>query len=229
MRLRLQITKDAGIRFISHLEYAGTIARALRRAKLPVAYSEGFNPHMKVSLASALGVGITSAAEFVEIEVTEPVDVVTAMEQLNKAMPMGIRVVAGDLVDSKEPKLMASAAGADYEVKVPCVGDASELLREYNKATEVVYERVNPKNRRKTKAIMVKDFVPSIQGIFDGEQAIFKFTIAITLNGSFKATQVLEILKEQFHMPLVLEQADIHRVNIYGRNKKGKRVALLNN
>ena len=58
MKLRMQITKDRDIRFISHLEYVRTIERAIRRAKLPAAYSEGFNPHLKFSLASALGVGV---------------------------------------------------------------------------------------------------------------------------------------------------------------------------
>ena len=58
MKLRMQITKDKDIRFISHLEYVRTIGRAIRRAKLPAAYSEGFNPHLKFSLASALGVGV---------------------------------------------------------------------------------------------------------------------------------------------------------------------------
>ena len=72
MKLRLQITKDKDIRFISHLEYIRTIERAIRRAKIPVAYSEGFNPHMKFSLASALGVGVVSEAEFVEMELAEP-------------------------------------------------------------------------------------------------------------------------------------------------------------
>ena len=72
MKLRLKITKDKSIRFISHLEYVRTIERAIRRAKLPAAYSEGFNPHLKFSLASALGVGVVSYAEFCEIELAEP-------------------------------------------------------------------------------------------------------------------------------------------------------------
>lgn len=49
MKLRMQITKEKEIRFISHLEYVRTIERAIRRAKLPAAYSEGFNPHLKFS------------------------------------------------------------------------------------------------------------------------------------------------------------------------------------
>ena len=74
MKLRMQITKEKEIRFISHLEYVRTIERAIRRAKLPAAYSEGFNPHLKFSLASALGVGVVSMAEFVEIELAEPME-----------------------------------------------------------------------------------------------------------------------------------------------------------
>ena len=62
MKLRFQITKDKEIRFISHLEYVRTIGRAIRRAKLPAAYSQGYNPHMKYSLASALGVGVVSSS-----------------------------------------------------------------------------------------------------------------------------------------------------------------------
>lgn len=71
MKLRLQITKEPGIRFISHLEYQRSIEKALRRAGTPVAYSEGFNPHMRFSLASALSVGVTSSCEFVEIKLQE--------------------------------------------------------------------------------------------------------------------------------------------------------------
>ena len=66
-KLRLEITKGEEIRYISHLDYASAIERAIIRAKLPAAYSEGFNPHMKLSFASALAVGVTSQAEYMEI------------------------------------------------------------------------------------------------------------------------------------------------------------------
>lgn len=85
MKLRLKITKDKSIRFISHLEYVRTIERAIRRAKLPAAYSEGFNPHLKFSLASALGVGVVSYAEFCEIELAEPMTAEEAAEKNAKS------------------------------------------------------------------------------------------------------------------------------------------------
>ena len=112
MKLRMQITKDRDIRFISHLEYVRTIERAIRRAKLPAAYSEGFNPHLKFSLASALGVGVVSYTEFVEIELAEPVEIEAAARALDKALPRGIRVLAADAVANNTAALMAEAAGA---------------------------------------------------------------------------------------------------------------------
>ena len=53
-KYRAKITKGTEIRYISHLDYAGVMERAIRRAKLPAAYSEGFNPHLKLAFASAL-------------------------------------------------------------------------------------------------------------------------------------------------------------------------------
>ena len=119
MKLRMQITKDRDIRFISHLEYVRTIERAIRRAKLPAAYSEGFNPHLKFSLASALGVGVVSYTEFVEIELAEPMEIEAAARALDKALPRGIRVLAADAVATNTAALMAEAAGASYVVTLP--------------------------------------------------------------------------------------------------------------
>ena len=57
---RARVTKDAAVRFVSHLEYADVFVKAFDRAKLPMAYSSGFNPHMKLAFGSALAVGVSS-------------------------------------------------------------------------------------------------------------------------------------------------------------------------
>ena len=99
MKLRLQITKESGIRFISHLEYLKTLEKAIRRARIPVAYSQGFNPQMKFSLASALSVGVTSRAEFLELYLREPVPLKDLVDALSCNLPMGIHIVRADLAD----------------------------------------------------------------------------------------------------------------------------------
>ena len=149
MKLRFQITKEKEIRFISHLEYVRTIGRAIRRAKLPAAYSQGFNPHMKYSLfnphmkyslASALGVGVVSYAEFVELELAEPVHPLEAAEALQKALPRGIRVLAVDAVENSAPALMSVAGGAEYRVTLPWTGDIAPAVEAFNRAETLFFE-----------------------------------------------------------------------------------------
>ena len=149
MKLRMQITKEKEIRFISHLEYVRTIERAIRRAKLPAAYSEGFNPHLKFSLASALGVGVVSMAEFVEIELAEPMEVHEAVQKMTAALPRGIQIMAADVTANNAPALMASAGGADYLVVLPYSGEYVEAVAAFNAAESVVYAKAAPKLRNK--------------------------------------------------------------------------------
>lgn len=147
MKLRLQITKEPGIRFISHLEYQRSIEKAIRRSGIPVAYSEGFNPHMRFSLASALSVGVTSSCEFAEIKLLEERPLAGLVEALGRALPMGIHIVKADLADDKAPKLMACAQGATYQVLVPCPEDPADGLAAFAAAGQVPYTKTHKKGR----------------------------------------------------------------------------------
>ena len=73
IKYRLKITKGEPIRYISHLDFAALMQRAICRSHLPAAYSEGFNPHMKIAFASALSVGITSTCEYMDLELKKDV------------------------------------------------------------------------------------------------------------------------------------------------------------
>ena len=229
MKLRIKITKDAGIRFISHLEYVRTIERAIRRAKLPVAYSEGFNPHMKFSLASALGVGVTSEAEFVEIEIAEEIDLPATMKKLAVNLPTGIRILAADLADAKTDKLMAQAGGADYRVIVPCQTDCDwqAAVERFNTSENVLFQKPIPKGRGKTKEIEVKHFIDHLKAERFGDNLQLVFSCKITPTGSMKAAELLLVLRDSFELPLVVEKADILRTDLYAVEKDNKKKPLL--
>lgn len=228
MKLRMQITKDKDIRFISHLEYVRTIGRAIRRAKLPAAYSEGFNPHLKFSLASALGVGVVSYTEFVEIELAEPMEVEKAAKALDAALPRGIRVLAADAVDTHHAALMSQAAGADYRVTLPYTEDISAAVAKFNAAEELHYEKAAPKKKDKVKDIDVKFYIRHIEAVREEENTIFTFTCKITPTGSMKAVDLLNVLNEQYNLNLPVEMADIERLKLYRANKNGKLIPMLN-
>ena len=228
MKLRMQITKDRDIRFISHLEYVRTIERAIRRAKLPAAYSEGFNPHLKFSLASALGVGVVSYTEFVEIELAEPVEIEAAARALDKALPRGIRVLAADAVANNTAALMAEAAGASYVVTLPYDKDISEAVANYNDAVELLFKKAAPKRKEKFKEIDVKFYIPEIVVELKDGKTIFSFECKITPTGSMKAVDLLNALNEAYALELPVEMADIERHTLYKFTKRGKKVPMLN-
>ena len=227
MKLRMQITKDPEIRFISHLEYSRTISRAIRRAKLPAAYSEGFNPHLKFSLASALGVGVVSYTEFVEIELAEPMEVEPAARALDKALPRGIRVLAADAVDTHHAALMSQAAGAGYRVTLPYTKDISEAIAAFNAAPELLFKKAAPKTKAGFKEIDVKFYIPQVTIIQDEVKTIFTFDCKITPTGSMKAVDLLNALNEHYNLELPVEMADIERLNLYRLSKKGNKVPML--
>ena len=228
MKLRMQITKDPEIRFISHLEYSRTISRAIRRAKLPAAYSEGFNPHLKFSLASALGVGVVSYTEFVEIELAQPMEVEPAARALDAALPRGIRVLAADAVDTHHAALMSQAAGAGYRVTLPYTQDISEAVAAFNAAPELLFKKAAPKTKAGFKEIDVKFYIPQVTVVQDEDKTVFNFDCKITPTGSMKAVDLLNALNEHYHLDLPVEMADIERLNLYRLSKKGNRVPMLN-
>lgn len=246
MKLRFRITKDKEIRFISHLEYLRTIGRAFRRARLPVAYSQGFNPHMKFSLASALGVGVVSQAEYVELELTEPVVPAKAAEAFAKALPRGIRVLDYDAADDHARALMAAAGGAGYRVTVPCAGSveqAEAAVAQFNAAPELFFEKAAPKAKKKVKRIDVKQYIPRLAvstAEITGEAArdakargetalVFTFDIRITPGGSMKAVDLLNTLREVYGLDLAVVRADIERVSLYRVGPDGTHLPLLDN
>lgn len=227
MKLRMQITKDPEIRFISHLEYVRTLGRAIRRAKLPAAYSEGFNPHLKFSLASALGVGVVSYTEFVEIELAEPMEILAAAKALDAALPRGIRVLAADAVDTHHAALMSQAAGAEYRVTLPLAVDVSQAVAAFNAAPQLLFKKAAPKTKAGFKEIDVKFYIPHLTAATDSEKTIFSFACKITPTGSMKAVDLLNALNEAYGLGLPVETADIERLRLYRAGKNGERLPML--
>ncbi|MBF7083706.1 DUF2344 domain-containing protein [Desulfallas sp. Bu1-1] len=122
-RYRICYSKHGPARYISHLDLVRALERALRRAGLPVAYSEGFNPHPRLSFAAPLPVGSEGLAELVDVETTAPVARRELAGRLNAALPRGLSVREVTEVPENAPSLMAALDSAGYIVHV----DAGDL------------------------------------------------------------------------------------------------------
>jgi radical SAM-linked protein len=116
VRAIIKYARHGAARFVSHLDMQRAFGRALRRAKLPVKFSEGFNPHILMSFASPLSVGIGTEGDYLEVRFLKECAGSEIKDALNAVLPEGLRVVfAGPLFD-KCPKLMAISHSAEYEL-----------------------------------------------------------------------------------------------------------------
>src|SRR5512136_959581 len=93
-RLRIYFTRDETLKYIGHLDMARTWQRIARRANLPLAYSEGFNPQPRMSFAAALPVGCTSDHEELDMVLSPSCAIDEVQAQLDRALPPGMRVVS---------------------------------------------------------------------------------------------------------------------------------------
>jgi len=215
-KFRTEITKGDEIRYVSHLDYASLMERAIRRAKLPVAYSEGFNPHMKISFASALAVGVTSAAEYMDIELKEPVAEDVFCDRLRQALPKGVKLLRAKMFEGKQKAMMAIVDLAEYTVQIPLTGDQAaicEAVQAYNLAPTIMYTRRTPKS---CKEVEIKQYMQeSVQVAFVNEMIVFTMKTKITPAGSVKPGEILQVFKTQFSMPILEDEALIHRTGLY--------------
>lgn len=118
-RVRLKLTKLGRARMVAHLEYLTMFQRAVRRAGLPIRFSQGFHPTPKVSYLEALPMGVESEAELVDLELFEPVSPDEVMARLNAQLPDGFEIVAAEVPGSQVPSPSASVASSCYHVSLP--------------------------------------------------------------------------------------------------------------
>lgn len=123
-RIRVTFSRGDQLRYITHLDLMRAWERALRRAEIPIAYSEGFSPHAQISLAAPLAVGVTSDAELMDVFLAERVAPRELLRRLADQLPTGLAATAAHEVALALPALQAEVRAAEYEVDV-CGGGAS--------------------------------------------------------------------------------------------------------
>ncbi len=105
--------RSESVKYVSHLDFVRMFGRAIRRAEIPIAYSEGFNPHPLLTFALPLPVSHTSECEILEITLAEELSPQEIMDRLNKALPLGVRIT--EVIEGKS--LMKKLDNALYVVK----------------------------------------------------------------------------------------------------------------
>jgi radical SAM-linked protein len=143
-RLRLHFTRDESLKFIGHLDMARTWQRIARRANLPLAYSEGFNPQPRLTFAAALPVGCTSDHEELDMVLSPPCVIDEVKVQLDRALPAGMKVISIAELALNAPALQMQLQAAEFEIAVEgeaAIGLLPERVAQFIAATEVMRDR----------------------------------------------------------------------------------------
>ena len=121
--------KGERLRHIGHLDIQRAMQRALRRSGLPVAYSNGFNPHILLTFASALSTGAAGRRELLETSLTEDVSCEDFMRAMNGALPPDLQLSECRALPERHPALMAMVAAAEYDIHVTDYAAAEKLAQ----------------------------------------------------------------------------------------------------
>lgn len=147
-RIRIRYAKRGPLRFTSHRDFARAFERALRRANVPIAFSQGFTPHPKVSYASAAPTGVASEAEYLEIGLRAQVDPEDLRRALDAALSPGLDVI--EAVEARGGNLAERIEASSWQIDLPDA-DSDEVknaVAVFVAAPEVLVSRMTKQGMR---------------------------------------------------------------------------------
>ena len=220
----MQFCKTREGRFLSHLDLMHTWERVIRRSQLPLAYSQGFNPHPKINFASACAVGTTSDGEYMDMELTQELPVEQVEEMLQAVMPPAFRVSAMKVVTGKAPSLMSIIQRARYVLRLELVEEAAQeqldaAVERFWQQEEIVIYRYK-KNSKDKKPVNIRPGVYELELTAEGKNALLHILVQCGNEGNIRPEEVAYGLMAT-GMPMVQHVVRIHRLGLYVLNEKG--------
>ena len=202
VKIQYQFTRSTPLRFLSHLDQQRLFQRAFRRAEIPVEYSQGFNPHPRMSFALAMSVGLTSDGEYGEVIVSEDIDVETFISRMNQVLPQGLEIIAAKICGAGVGSLSAALSKSVYQIRIKVVPgtDLAALaaaIETYLALPQILIQKRNKKGKYVEKDI--RPFIESIAVFADPETD--KVNVTMTLiyieQQCVKPEQILESINNQ--------------------------------
>lgn len=225
-RLFLAITKGEEIRFLGHLDYLRTMERVVVRSGIPIAFSEGFNPHMKISLDSALAVGVTADPLYMEIKLEKDMPIEEVKERMQREMPKGMIIYHIEEAAQEWPKFVAFFNEDAYEMEGPVtegadVEAAKEAIARFNALPSFIYQRVTPK---KVREMDVKPMIMEPMKVrIEGKRAYLTFSLIRSNTGTVQPKDVWKMLAESFGLPWTPDAFICSRTGTYRKEAEERK------
>ena len=191
MRVRITFSKQGALRYTGHLDLHRLWERAIRRAELPISYSQGFHPQPKISLAAALPLGFASRAEMLDVRLNEEIPVENISSRLKDSLPSDIQIVGIESVDERAPALQTQVLSAAYEVHLTEPIDGAELTRK----VEALMMSESTIRERRGKTYDLRPLIEMLSVITESNCKVWmKMTLAAREGATGRPEEVLNAL-----------------------------------
>jgi len=208
-RLRVTYGVDRPLQYVSVLDLARVWARLLKRAGVPVAYSQGYNPHPRLQMASVLPLGYTSECEIMDVLLTEEMPPQSLLDAIANEVPAGLRIYGAQAVPLKSPAPQSQFSEAEYRVTVWGALSADALDRgiaNLLQRDEVIRER------KKHGKLVSYDLRPLIHYMERQQSLVGMHTLFVRMaHSSMGSGRPEEALAE---MRLAIDSQQIHRLRL---------------
>lgn len=223
-KLRIKYHKEHHLRFVAHLEMVRLMERVFRRMDLPLHYTQGFNPHPRISFASPLSVGVESVSELLDVELTEKMPVEEVLARAKVALPRGLSFETAKYVEDKR-SLMSLVTWAEYTVLLDCFIEAwrmKELISQVMTMETLPVQKKGGKSDGKT--VDIRAQIAEINLVENDQGATLRMVLANGSGGSLKPELLVQTLGTLGAADLTIEK--VVRTNLF-TTENNKRMELL--
>ena len=204
MRIRITFAKTEAMRYTSQLDLQRTWERTLRRAQLPLAYSQGFSPHPKINLGAALPLGFTSQAEIIEVWLEEQFTLQEIEATLTPALPPGLVVTHMEETELRSPKVQNLIQSTQYKVSL------SESQPKLGQQVSELMQKTSLMRERRKKQYDLRPLIKALQVNDEGNQ--IEMHLSALPGATGRPDEVLRALEINPH------EVNVHRTAIILEN-----------
>jgi radical SAM-linked protein len=211
--VRFRFKKQGSLQYISHLDLVRTMHKVIVRAKLPLWYTEGFNPKPKMIFAAPLSIGTESVCEFMDLRMNKYIDPAEAMARINDNMTDEMQIVEAYYPESKFTDLKWMS----YRITIRTLGRIDELVDSCNALLSAPVIEVQKKNSEKTADI--RPLIKSASAVKDGDTMVINTLLSADPSAFLNPEYVIKALRDGVGIlssdDLTAESYEIMRLNAY--------------
>lgn len=218
MRYLIKYTKEGYVKFVAHLDLMRTMQRIIRRSDIPVEFSKGFNPHILLSIAQPLSVGMSSRGDYMDLMLLEEMPEEEILDRLNEVACTGIEFLDACKIDEsskkKAPQAMALIDEAKYTIKIKC-NNEKKAVEEIDQLVKSDNWEILKKTKKSEKIVNIKHSIKEFKYWSKDERIVVNIICSCGSRENLSSKLVAEYLVKNCESLIEDSFIDITREEMY--------------